>query len=92
MIQLIKIQQTKFLINNFKKNTMDILFKYSANTLGILTPNGALVGDKITVGYTEENLPIQKQISHIIEQRREKGTYVDESKRKMWTKVEVAEL
>ena len=46
-----------------------------------------ITADEITIGYTNDNKPIVKIISNIHEQRKERGTYADESKRRMWAKI-----
>ena len=69
---------------------MDILCKYESDVYGILTKEGAIFGDKVQVGINlKENTPIFKEVIQIIEQRLERGTYEDESRRKVWAKVRV---
>ena len=39
------------------------------------------------IGCTNDGKPIMKTIVNIHEQRKERGTYADESKRRMWAKI-----
>lgn len=51
-------------------------------------PNEVKQGDEFQIGFnsvTKE--PIMKTINNIVEQRKERGRYEDESKRRFWARV-----
>ena len=66
---------------------IQILKKYNDNTFDVVSETEVAAGDNVVIGYTKENKPIYQPINSVIEQRKERGTYVDESKRRFWAKV-----
>jgi len=65
----------------------DILKKYDNNTIDIVSEKELNTGDTFIFSHTADGKPIIKAIDEIIEQRKERGTYDDESKRRFLAKV-----
>lgn len=65
---------------------IDILMKIDSNTVTVVSPLEISVGDEIAVGAKEGKL-IMRTIATIHEQRKERGVYNDENKRRMWAKI-----
>ena len=64
------------MLKNNKNGTYDLVSNELLN-----------VGDTFSIGKTMDGKEIIKEINLIIEQRKERGTYNDESKRRIWGKV-----
>lgn len=63
------------------------LIKYSKNEYGVVSNSQINVGDKFVIGQDLNSKPIISEVSEIIEQRKEKGVYSEESRRRMWARV-----
>lgn len=62
------------------------LLKYNTDgTLNVVSRE-PLVGDQIDHFFIKEKKYV---ITNIVEQRKERGTYTDESKRRMWQRIAV---
>ena len=66
---------------------IQILKKYNDNTFDVVSETEVAAGRNVIIGYTKGNEPIYQPINSVIEQRKERGTYIDESKRRFWAKV-----
>lgn len=68
---------------------MDILITRRDGTLEVVNQSSVQVGDAIITGRDSDGKPIVKNVIEILEQRKERGIYSDESRRRMWAKVKV---
>lgn len=66
---------------------IEILKKFDNSTVDVVSREEVKVGDEFMIGRTNDGKPIMKMIVNIHEQRKERGTYDDESKRRMWAKI-----
>lgn len=67
---------------------MQKLCKYQSNVFGVVSESPAIIGNQFQDGCNGEGKPIMVTITNVIESRKERGIYADESKRRMWAKVE----
>jgi hypothetical protein len=65
-------------------DTLKIYEENIADVVSILEPN---IGDEFTVKPSANGKPVLGIISQILELRKEKGIYKDESNRRNWFKV-----
>ncbi len=73
---------------------MDKLFKYSQNVFGVISSTPPQVGEEFVekmLSVGGKGIPIKRRITTVLESRKSRGTYKDESLRHDWAKVE-AEL
>lgn len=66
---------------------MDVLIVRNENIFDVVHHSEVLVGDEFVYGLDTNNKPIKRKIIEIVEQRKERGNYDDERKRRMWAKV-----
>lgn len=66
---------------------VSILKRINANTIDVVSTKELMIGDEIEVGRTNGGRPILMPIVTIHEQRKERGIYTDESKRRMWAQI-----
>lgn len=71
---------------------MDILFKHTLGLFDVVSHSEINVGDIFEHGIDSNKIPQKYTVDQIIEQRKEKGTYADESKRRMWAKINVSKI
>jgi len=67
---------------------IDLLKRNEDKSFEVVSEKEIVVGDIFVTGWnstTKEN--IYQTVNNIHEQRKEKGTYIDESNRRMWAKV-----
>lgn len=65
---------------------MDLLKKNTDKSFNVVNSTEIKEGDIVQIGQLEGK-PIYHTITTIHEQRKKRGTYVDESKRRMWARV-----
>lgn len=69
---------------------MEKIYKYSEGTIGVVSKNPISINDTFYDGINKlTNEPQEKMVVNIHEQRPERGEYNDESKRRMWAKVDI---
>lgn len=66
---------------------IDILKRNNDKSFDIVSKQQVSTGDKFICGHDKDNKPIYHVIETIFEQRKERGTYEDESKQRFWAKV-----
>lgn len=64
-----------------------ILKKEKGNICDIVSEKEICIGDDLIVGITKEGHQITASVINIHEQRKERGIYKDEGKRRMWAKI-----
>lgn len=66
---------------------IDILQKNRDNTIDCVQLEEIKVGDEFPFGFDQNNRPMYAHVTEIHEQRKERGTYLDESRRRNWAKI-----
>ena len=67
---------------------IEILKRYNDKTFDVVCEKEVSIGDEFVVGYNPvEKKEIKQIVAKIYEQRKEKGVYNDESKRRIWAKI-----
>lgn len=67
---------------------IEILKRNHDETFDIVSENEIVLGDEFVIGFNPETKVSNfKKVDNIIEQRKERGTYKDESKRRFWAKI-----
>ncbi len=66
---------------------MDILIQRSKEMFDVVNQSDVSVGDEFFYGLNQQSQPIKRAITEVLEQRKERGEYKDESNRRMWAKV-----
>lgn len=72
---------------------MDILIVYkNEQKANVVSRSEIKIGEKFSTGITKEGKEIIKEITEVHEQRKERGTYADESKRRNWANVSYSNI
>lgn len=66
---------------------MDVLI-FKSETADVVSMSEICVGDIFIYGYNSTTRePIQRRVTDVIEQRKEKGVHKEEANRRMWARV-----
>lgn len=65
---------------------IEILKRNEDQTFDIISPLEIIIGDNFIIGM-KEGQAIFKTVDNILEQRKSKGTFRDESNRPFWAKI-----
>jgi hypothetical protein len=71
---------------------MEILFKREENLFDVVNLTQVNVGDEFYYGLDMNKNQQKYQVDNIIEQRKEKGKYINENDRRFWAKINVSKL
>ena len=66
---------------------MIVLIQRSGGVCDLVNATEVSVGDEFFYGVDKDNRPQKRVVMEVIEQRKERGEYTDESKRRMWARV-----
>lgn len=66
---------------------IDIFFKRKDNVLDCVKHGEIALGTRFQIGLDKNNKPLFAKIVEIIEQRKERGKYEDEKRRRNWARI-----
>lgn len=68
-----------------EQTKIEILFDYRNGQMDAVSIHPVNIGDEVIISYAN-NVPVIKNINKIIEQRKEKGLYLNEDDRRNWVR------